>query len=71
MERAGRGGKTVTVLFGPGIGQLSESERQSLLRSLKTALGTGGATGSDGTLEIQGDERHRLPALLLRAGFQS
>ncbi|MDR2429292.1 MAG: translation initiation factor [Puniceicoccales bacterium] len=71
MERTGRGGKTVTVLFGPGIARLDESGRQALLRSLKTALGVGGTTGPGDTLEIQGDERLRLPEQLRRAGFPS
>ena len=59
-ERSGRGGKQVTV-----IEQLSltDTERAEWLRSLKSALGCGGAL--DGTaIVLQGDQRSRVPALL-------
>lgn len=69
IEKSGRGGKTVTVLFGPGVEQLPEPERATLLRALKAALGTGGAIGAAGTLEVQGDERPRVAEWLRRAGF--
>jgi translation initiation factor 1 (eIF-1/SUI1) len=70
IEKSGRGGKTVTVLFGPGVEALGADERAALLRSLKAALGTGGTQGADaGTLEVQGDERPRVAAWLRKAGF--
>ncbi|MDR2844991.1 MAG: translation initiation factor [Puniceicoccales bacterium] len=69
IEKSGRGGKTVTVLFGPGIEQLPPPARVELLRSLKAALGTGGTVGAADTLEVQGDERPRVAAWLRDAGF--
>ncbi len=59
IEKSGRGGKTVTVIFGEGVERLSEEERARLLRAMKNALGVGGTAGKDGTLELQGDERVR------------
>ncbi|MDR2862272.1 MAG: hypothetical protein LBV54_00125 [Puniceicoccales bacterium] len=70
IERSGRGGKTVTILFGPGIERLSEAECGALLRALKAALGTGGTAGAPGTLEVQGDERPRAAEWLSKAGFK-
>jgi translation initiation factor 1 (eIF-1/SUI1) len=65
IEKSGRGGKVVTVLFGPGIEALDAEARAGLLRSLKTALGVGGTIGGDSkTLEVQGDERVRVAAWL-------
>jgi translation initiation factor 1 (eIF-1/SUI1) len=78
IEKAGRAGKTVTVLFGDGLERASDAERADLLRSFKRALGVGGATGTAAnprtgaavpTLEFQGDERARLTVLLRREGF--
>jgi translation initiation factor 1 len=69
IEKAGRGGKTVTVIFGEGVERLPSAERESLLRSLKTTLGTGGTDTGAGTLEVRGDERPRVAEWLRRAGF--
>jgi translation initiation factor 1 (eIF-1/SUI1) len=70
IEKSGRGGKTVTVLFGPGMEALGAEARAALLRSLKTALGVGGTIGPEpGMLEVQGDERPRVAAFLRKAGF--
>ena len=66
MEKAGRGGKTVTVVFGlPDNAAFLEE----LCRDLKRACGTGGAVTSDGVL-IQGDLRERVRDLLLARGFR-
>ena len=70
IEKSGRGGKTVTVLFGPGIEALGAETRAGLLHSLKAALGVGGAIGdAPGSLEVQGDECPRVAAWLRKAGF--
>jgi translation initiation factor 1 len=65
FETAGRGGKSVTVVDGlPRNAAFVES----LAKELKRALGTGG-TAKDGGVEIQGDHRDRLRALLAKRGF--
>lgn len=64
---AGRGGKTVTVVSGfVGIG-LPEKER--LAKAMRAACGCGG-TVKDGQIEIQGDNREKVSALLTEAGFR-
>lgn len=67
LERKGRRGKSVTVLRGlPGDG----TEQKALLKRLKSALGTGGAL-KDGVIEIQGDHRDRILAMLSQMGYQA
>lgn len=74
MERAGRGGKTVTVA-GPFL--LVRADAAALLSELKRACGGGGALKTGTTpagdaaflLELQGDHRARLPELLRAHGF--
>lgn len=65
ISRAGRRGKTVTV-----IESLPRNEAflKECLRELKKACGSGGAI-REGTLEIQGDHRERLRELLRRKGW--
>jgi translation initiation factor 1 len=60
LEKAGRGGKTVTVLDG-----LPENSDflEGLAKDLKKALGTGGSVVG-ATIELQGEWRERLRALL-------
>ncbi|HQR45911.1 MAG TPA: stress response translation initiation inhibitor YciH [Thermoanaerobaculia bacterium] len=65
LEKAGRGGKSVTVVDGlPRNAPFVEG----LAKELKSALGTGG-TAKEGCVEIQGDHRDRLRALLSKKGF--
>ncbi len=65
VEKKGRGGKTVTVIFGlPGNDQFL----RSLCGDLKRACGCGGATTEDG-VELQGDQRDRVRAHLETNGF--
>lgn len=66
-ERSGRGGKTVTVVRGLA---LPEAELQGLGKRLRSACGSGG-TVKDGTLEIQGDHRERVLALLQQSGHKA
>jgi len=66
-SRSGRKGKTVTVISGF---QCSPSTLTELLKQLKTHCGSGG-TIKDNTLEIQGDQRQKLLALLLQLGYQA
>jgi len=67
-ERAGRGGKEVTILKGPWIESQEMRVRDALLRDLKRALGTGGALEGR-EIVLQGDHRDTAKAWLLKAGF--
>ena len=60
MERAGRGGKTVTLVKG-FIG--SEEDITVLSKLLKQKCGVGGSV-KDGEIIIQGDHRQRLVEIL-------
>jgi translation initiation factor 1 len=64
--RAGRGGKTVTVVQDfVGIG-LPEKER--LAKEIQKTCGVGG-TVKEGRIEIQGDKRDEVARILTNAGF--
>ena len=66
-ETGNRGGKTVTVVSGfVGIGL---SEKEQLAKKMRAACGCGG-TVKDGQIEIQGDQREKIAAILSDAGFQ-
>lgn len=65
LDRKGRGGKTVTVVYDlpPNAGYCA-----GLLKQLKTHCGCGGALRGD-ALEIQGDQRDKVQAFLAALGF--
>jgi len=66
-EKAGRGGKTVTVVTGfVGIGL---PEKEQLAKKMQKACGVGG-TVKEGRIEIQGDKRDEIARILVEAGFQ-
>ncbi|MFO1487251.1 MAG: translation initiation factor [Verrucomicrobiota bacterium] len=66
-QKAGRGGKTVTVVTGfVGIGL---PEKESLAKQMQKACGVGG-TVKDGHIEIQGDKREEAARILTEAGFR-
>lgn len=65
MERAGRGGKTVTLVKG-FIG--SEEDINFLCKSLKQKCGVGRSV-KDGEIIIQGDHRQRLIDILKKEGY--
>ncbi|WP_290818929.1 translation initiation factor [Halovivax sp.] len=65
MEKR-RYGKPVTIVEGF---DLPNSEVESIASDLKSAMGTGG-TVDEGRIELQGDHRGRVPALLRDRGFQ-
>ena len=65
MERAGRGGKTVTIIRG-FVG--SEDDMNALCKLLKKKCGVGG-TAKDGEIIIQGDHRPRLLEILKSEGY--
>ena len=66
-EKQGRGGKTVTVVRGL---PLDDAALATLGKQLRSACGSGG-TVKDGVLEIQGDHRDRVLALLLADGHKA
>jgi translation initiation factor 1 len=65
VEKAGRGGKTVTVVF-----DLPRNDvfLRDLCQELKRACGTGG-TVVDDTIELQGELRDRVRAFLAKKGI--
>jgi translation initiation factor 1 len=65
MEKSGRGGKTVTVVYDLPNNAVFLKE---LCSELKRACGTGGAVSGD-TIELQGDLRERLRELLMKKGY--
>jgi translation initiation factor 1 len=65
MERAGRGGKTVTLVKG-FVG--SEEDMGILCKQLKQKCGVGGSV-KDGEIIIQGDCRQRLVEILRKEGY--
>ncbi|MBR6483215.1 MAG: translation initiation factor, partial [Bacteroidaceae bacterium] len=65
MERAGRKGKTVTLVEG-FVG--TEEDLKELAKNLKTKLSTGGSA-KDGEIVIQGDVRQRVAELLRAFGY--
>jgi translation initiation factor 1 len=66
-QKAGRGGKTVTVVANfVGIGL---PEKELLAKKIQKACGVGG-TVKDGRIEIQGDKREEAARILSEAGFR-
>jgi translation initiation factor 1 len=68
IEKAGRGGKSVSVIYDlPN----DADYLTALAKKLKTQIGTGGTYKSEtNTIEIQGDHRPRIKEILLALGFQ-
>ena len=65
MEKAGRGGKMVTIVDGlPDNAELLKN----LSYELKRACGTGG-TVLEGAVQLQGDVRDRIRPVLAARGF--
>ncbi len=65
MEKAGRGGKTVTLIRG-FVG--TEEDMQALAKLLKQRCGVGG-TAKEGEIVIQGDHRTKLLEILHKEGY--
>ena len=65
IEKKGRGGKTVTVVFNL---PRNDAFLKSLCQELKRTCGTGGAVADD-TIELQGDLRDRVRDALQQKGF--
>ena len=65
MEKKGRGGKTVSVVYDL---PRNDAFLKELCQELKRACGTGG-TVQDDTIEVQGDLRDRIRACLTKRGY--
>jgi translation initiation factor 1 len=70
LEKTGRGGKIVTV-----IDMLPKNEifLKELTKEIKSKCGTGGTyilDGKDGIVEIQGDKRVQIKAILDKKGIK-
>ena len=65
VEKKGRGGKTMTVVFDL---PRNEAFLVALSRDLTRACGTGGTVSED-TVELQGDVRDRVRDLLREKGY--
>jgi len=65
IEKAGRGGKTVSVVY--GLPQ-NAAFLKELCQDLKRTCGTGGAV-VDGTVQLQGDLRERIRSVLVEKGI--
>ena len=65
MEKAGRGGKVVTIVDG-----LPDNDAflKELSQDLKRACGTGGAV-LEGAVQLQGDVRDRIRPVLAAKGY--
>lgn len=66
FEKTGRGGKVVTLVVGL---KMHPEGKTALLSDFKKKLGTGGVV-RNGSLELQGDQRERLPPLLTALGYK-
>jgi translation initiation factor 1 len=67
-EKSGRGGKTVTTIAGFPR-RVNSPMRTSLLKRMKTSLGTGGTWNGD-CMELQGDKRSEIVPWLTSMGFK-
>ena len=67
MERAGRGGKTVTIVRGLTG---SQEELEELCKTLKQKIGVGGSA-KEGEIILQGDHRPKVAELLKSLGYSN
>ena len=65
IEKKGRGGKTVTVVYDL---PRNDAFLKDLGQRLKRECGTGGAV-SENTIELQGEMRERVRGILQRLGY--
>lgn len=64
QEKAGRAGKTVTII----TGLENTEERKSILKLIQKNIGCGG-TIKEETLELQGEKRDEIAKLLKEKGY--
>jgi translation initiation factor 1 len=65
-ESSGRGGKPVSLVKNL---VLSPADLKALAKTLKQECGAGGAV-KDGVIEIQGEQRERIAAVLWKLGYK-
>jgi translation initiation factor 1 len=65
--RAGRKGKTVTVITGF---QSKPETLNQILKQLKSQCGSGG-TVKDSAIEIQGDHKQKILEILIKLGYKA
>jgi translation initiation factor 1 len=65
-ESSGRGGKPVSLVKNL---VLSPDDLKALAKTLKQECGAGGAV-KDGVIEIQGEQRERIAAVLRKLGYK-
>ena len=65
-ESGGRGGKVVSIVKNLIV---TEDELKALAKRLKQECGSGG-TVKDGMIEIQGEHRQRMAAVLQKLGYK-
>ncbi|MCB0420942.1 MAG: translation initiation factor, partial [Bdellovibrionales bacterium] len=65
LEKKGRGGKSVTVVFDLPS---NDAYFKDLSKKLKAHCGTGGSF-KEGMIEIQGDQREKTKSFLEKMGF--
>ncbi len=65
IEKKGRGGKTVTVIYDL---PRNTAFLRDLTQDLKRTCGTGG-TAAEESVELQGDHRERVREFLLKKGY--
>lgn len=65
IERKGHGGKTVTLVQGPGI---PEEQATFLTRTWAKLLGVSARVGEAGQIQVAGDQRERLGRWLTTQG---
>lgn len=71
IEKSGRRGKTVTVIDKLPIAEPFLKELTSELKKLCGSGGTFRADGAAGIVEIQGDHRERIRAILEQRGIRT
>lgn len=68
IRRERRNGKLTTVIAGLDP---AATDLKSLLKELKTSLGAGGTINSEDEIEVQGDHRDKLVAMLMSRGYDA
>lgn len=71
LEKAGRGGKTVTVVDGLPKTEIFLKETTKKLKQQCGSGGTYSLAGKEGLIEIQGDHRERIRTYFEKEGVKT